>query len=99
MNRKIAVDVIAAYDRRGKGRADGPFVDHTRNGAYLEIDPRTGYAREISRSAYESSPHPRYDDGLLASSRDSGGDTDDEDAPCPDCGYSPCKSAHGIDCE
>jgi hypothetical protein len=64
MKRAVQQEVIQAYDRRGKGRSDAPFVDRTRNGAYLEIDKAAGSVRQISRDEYHSSRHEQLDDGL-----------------------------------
>lgn len=97
MESRIAWQVIAAYADRRKGRTDGPFVDRTRHGAYLEIDRSTGSVRQLSRREYEQSSYPKYEDGLLPEA--SGESASDDDETCPDCGYAPCKSAHGIDCE
>jgi len=55
-------EVIDAYNRRGKGDSDREFVDHTRNDAYLQINPNTGSVREISREEYNSHPN-KYSDG------------------------------------
>ncbi|MBI4980610.1 hypothetical protein HZC30_03595 [Candidatus Woesearchaeota archaeon] len=59
----VAEEVISAYRRRGKGSDEEIFVDNTRNGAYLEINPHTGEVRELTRSEYLNSPHQKYHDG------------------------------------
>jgi hypothetical protein len=63
LDNKVAEGVIAAYRRRGKGSREETFVDQTRNGAYLEIDPLTGSIRELTRSEYLNSEHRKYRDG------------------------------------
>jgi len=63
MDPRVQREVIQAYDRRGKGTS-GTFVDHTRNGAYLEINRTTGTVREISPEEYRSSSQTKCDDGV-----------------------------------
>jgi hypothetical protein len=77
MDRWIAYQVAAAYTRRNKGCDDETFVDHTRNGAYLEVNRATGTARQISAEAWARSPHRRFVDGdEIESSSDDDRDDD-----------------------
>ena len=63
MRSDVQREVADAYLSRGKGQSSGRFVDHTRNGAYLEVDCDTGEARVISADEYHDSSLPKYEDG------------------------------------
>jgi hypothetical protein len=62
LNDRVSSEVVQAYANRGKGSSDA-FVDHTRNGAYLRVDPSTGTVHELSRDEYMHSSLPKHVDG------------------------------------
>lgn len=63
LDETVAEEVTSAYRRRGKGSDEETFVDMTRNGAYLEINPHTGEVRELTSSEYLNSSYKKYRDG------------------------------------
>ncbi|RKY38108.1 MAG: hypothetical protein DRP76_04930, partial [Candidatus Omnitrophota bacterium] len=65
---KIALKIIDAYRRRGKGTMYEPFVDYTRYGNYYRIDPVKGEVWQLTEEEYNKSTLPKYKDGIRVSS-------------------------------
>ncbi|MBI5149751.1 MAG: hypothetical protein HZA28_03155 [Candidatus Omnitrophica bacterium] len=63
--------IIAAYQRRSKGTMQEAFVDHTRQGSYLKVDPIERRVWILTQEEYAKSTLPRYEDGIKFSAQSS----------------------------
>jgi hydroxymethylpyrimidine pyrophosphatase-like HAD family hydrolase len=61
---QTARKIIQAYRNRAKGTMFEPFVDHSRYGNYLLVDPVNEEVYYITEEEYRLSKLPHYEDGI-----------------------------------